>query len=102
MNCRYAPGTLNTLMLSPCIATMGGVLESVTCTVKIDMPGAVGVPLMTQPALMFSPAGSAPVAMLQVCAPVPPITWSEALYARPMFPSGRVVVRMASGIPAKG
>src|SRR5260370_615488 len=47
---RPAPGVLATVILSGCIAVVGGVLESVTCTVNPFGPGVVGMPRIT-PAL---------------------------------------------------
>ena len=43
-----------------------GVCESVTCTLKCEVPSVVGVPLMTPALLMFKPAGRVPEAMDQV------------------------------------
>ncbi len=44
----------------------GGLLESVTPTVTVAVPGVVGVPLTTQPAPSVSPAGRLPAVMAQV------------------------------------
>jgi hypothetical protein len=43
----------------------GGFPESVTVTVTVDVPGAVGVPVITQPDRV-KPTGNVPEAMLQV------------------------------------
>jgi len=40
--------------------------ESVTRTVKLDVPAAVGVPLITPAALRVSPAGRVPIATAHV------------------------------------
>jgi hypothetical protein len=48
--------------------------ESVTRTVKLEVPEADGVPLMAPPLVMgFIPVGSAPDAKDQVSGPVPPV-----------------------------
>jgi hypothetical protein len=56
-----------TVMLNCLVAVWAGVELSVTCTVKLDAPPAVGVPEMT-PAFSDRPAGKGPlpVARLQV------------------------------------
>jgi hypothetical protein len=46
---------------------------SVTCTVKLDVPGAEGVPVMLPEALSDSPAGSAPAVTAQLIGGVPPL-----------------------------
>jgi hypothetical protein len=54
--------------------------ESVTFTVKLEEPAAVGLPEIAPEPLRFSPAGSdEPVARLQVRAPMPPVAASVAL-----------------------
>ena len=48
-------------------AVLAGLLESVTCTVKLEVPAAVGVPVMAPvEALRLSPAGSEPLVSDQV------------------------------------
>jgi hypothetical protein len=42
------------------VAVSAGVCESVTFTVKFDVPEEVGVPLMTPPELKVSPVGRLP------------------------------------------
>jgi hypothetical protein len=51
-------------MLKALVAFCTGLPESLTCMVKLKVPGAVGVPEMT-PVLLFSdrPAGSEPLAI---------------------------------------
>ena len=51
---------------------VGGV-ESVTCTVKLDVPAAVGVPEITPAVLTVRPAGSVPLARLHAKGGVPPV-----------------------------
>ena len=41
-------------------AVLAGLLESVTVTVKLEVPEAVGVPVMAPVVLRLSPAGSEP------------------------------------------
>jgi len=50
----------------------GGVLLSVTRSVKVDVPTVVGVPLMAAP-LKDSPAGNVPDTRDHVYGPVPPV-----------------------------
>ena len=53
-----------------------GVLDpSLTCTVNVDGPAAVGVPEIVAP-FSDKPAGSVPVRKLQVYVPVPPFAAS--------------------------
>jgi hypothetical protein len=48
-------------------AVFTGLLESVTCTVKLEVPVAVGVPVMAPlEALRLSPPGSEPEVTFQV------------------------------------
>src|SRR3990170_5051472 len=46
---------------SACVAVAAGVAESLTRTVKLEVPAAVGVPLITPAALRLKPAGRLPV-----------------------------------------
>ena len=48
-------------------------LASVTCTVKLAVPAAVGVPLRTPPLLKLNPAGKLPDASDQLYGVVPPV-----------------------------
>ena len=54
---------------------VGGVV-SVTCTVKLDVPAAVGVPEITPAVLNERPAGSAPLSRLHAMGDVPPVAVS--------------------------
>ena len=48
-------------------AVLAGLLESVTCTVKLEVPVAVGLPVIAPVvALRLSPAGSEPQVTFQV------------------------------------
>src|SRR5271166_6509261 len=49
---RVKPGAAVTVMLSGAIALAGGDSESLTCTVKLEVPAVVGVPEIT-PLLAF-------------------------------------------------
>jgi hypothetical protein len=71
-------------------------LLSVTVTVTLAVPAAVGVPLMLPPALRFNPAGSAPLLTAQVYPPVPPLAVSVCEYADPTVPAGNDVVVIVS------
>ena len=61
-----------TVILWLCVAVSR--LASVTCTVKLDVPVPVGVPLIS-PLELFSvsPAGNEPVLIDQVYGPAPPL-----------------------------
>src|SRR5229473_330332 len=64
---------------------------SVASTRKVNVPAAVGVPVMLAP-LMASPGGSAPDHSDQVTAPVVPAAASAWLYAVPWLPPGKLAV----------
>ena len=58
---------------SGCVAVCGvGVVESCTCTVKLNVPTVVGVPEITAPD-KFNPGGKLPDTILQVYGVVPPV-----------------------------
>ena len=49
------------------VAVLGGLLESVAVTVKLEVPEALGVPVIAPlEALRLSPAGSEPLVSAQV------------------------------------
>jgi hypothetical protein len=48
------------------VAVLGGVAESVTVTVKLKVPNAVGVPESAPAELIITPVGSAPDVIAQV------------------------------------
>jgi hypothetical protein len=77
-------------------SSVSGVLWlSVTRTVKLDVPEAVGVPLMTpvdEPKL--NPAGRLPETTDQLYGVLPPVAASVWLYASPIVPLGTLVVVM--------
>lgn len=81
------------VMLNGWVADAGVGAESVTFTVKFDVPEAVGVPeIFPVPALNAKPAGRLPEAMLQVRFPVPPSACKVALYAVCTAPAASEVV----------
>ena len=85
---------------SACASVVGLLAESVTDTVKFELPaGPAGVPVMAPAELIESPAGKAPALMLNVFAPLPPVEAMASLYAEPTTPSLAVVVVMLSGPP---
>jgi hypothetical protein len=70
------------VMLSCCCAESGPACppdESVTFTVKVKTPVAVGVPEIVPELLKDSPAGSEPVTTVQVSVPAPPVACKVAL-----------------------
>ena len=68
-----AKGLLTVMALLAISTAAVGVCESVTCTLKVVVPSAVGVPLITPPVLMFNPAGRVPELRAQVNGPTPPV-----------------------------
>ncbi len=64
--------------------------ESVAVTVKVNVPGVVGVPEITPPLVSGDkPVGRAPVVTLKVYGPVPPVAVKVWLYAIPAVPCGK-------------
>ena len=59
-------GAAATTMLSDPVADWGDDAESLTVTVKLELPDALGVPLITPAVERVNPAGSEPEAKLQV------------------------------------
>src|ERR1700737_1585315 len=72
-----ARGAGLTMMLNALVAVCCGVLASAACTVKLDVPGVVGVPEIT-PVPLFSdrPTGHVPKVTLHVIGAVPPLDCS--------------------------
>ena len=62
--------------------------ESPTCTVKVDVPVAVGVPLITPSVDSDSPAGNEPDATDHEYGGVPPEADNVCEYADPTTPAG--------------
>lgn len=62
---------------------------SVTRTLKLAVPAAVGVPEITPPAERVNPAGNVPSDSDQVYGDMPPLAVSVWLYAVPTVPFGR-------------
>jgi hypothetical protein len=75
-----------------------GLLESVALTVRFAVPGAVGVPLTTQPAPRARPAGRVPAVIVQEYGDVPPLTPIVASYGMPVVPFGSEVTVSISGV----
>ena len=71
--------------------------ESVACTVKLDWPALVGVPLIVPALLKLRPAGNAPDAIVQEYGIVPPVAVSVNEYAFPTMPFGTEAVVIVSG-----
>ena len=73
--------------------------ESLTNSVKADLPGVVGVPLrMPLMPSSFKPAGKLPAAILQFSGVVPPFADRVALYAVPTLPPGNEDVAITGGL----
>ena len=74
---------------------------SVTRTVKVNVPAAVGVPLSTPPVLSESPPGAAPPTIAQlVYGVVPPVAANVCVYATPTVPAGNGDAVVIVGGPA--
>ena len=61
---------------------------SATCTVKLDVPAAEGVPLMAPAELRERAAGRLPALTVHVYPPVPPLAAKGCEYAVPTTPFG--------------
>ena len=61
------------MILSGLVAVV--LAESLTCTVKFDVPAVEGVPEIVPPVASVSPSGSDPDVMLQVFPPAPPVAF---------------------------
>jgi hypothetical protein len=75
--------------------------ESVTCTMKLYVPEATGVPDITPPELRFSPVGRLPELNDQAYGVMPPEAASVWLYGVSRLPDGRgdeVVMANASTV----
>jgi hypothetical protein len=68
---------LRTLRSNAFEACCAGEEESVTCTVKLEGPALVGVPLIVPPLLKLRPAGNAPEVTVHEYGVVPPVAVSE-------------------------
>jgi hypothetical protein len=77
-----------------------GVVESVTCAVKLKEPEAVGVPEIVPADDSVSPPGNAPALMLQLYGWVPPLAASVVEYAVPTCPDGTDTVVICSAVTA--
>ena len=85
-------------MLSGPETVFVGLLESVTVTVRFEVPAAVGVPPTVQP-LNVRPAGSVPELIEQLYGVVPPLAPIVAEYVTPTVPPGSVLVSVnAAGL----
>ena len=80
-------------MLSAWLAVCGGLLESTTWTVKLDVPVPAGEPVIA-PVLAVSVRGEgkAPEMMLHVNGPCPPLSPRVWLYGVATVPFGSEVV----------
>jgi hypothetical protein len=91
-------GGLVTVILSAAdVFTAIGVCESVTVTVKFEVPGVpLGVPEMIPLLLSVKPAGRLPPVTAQLYGGTPPVASSIWLYAVPSDPPGNVVVAIVN------
>ena len=85
-----------TMIDSAALACCAGDPMSLTVTVKLVVPAAVGVPEITPvDAFRVNPAASDPELTDQVSLPVPPVAASCVVYAEPTTPGGRLAVETA-------
>ncbi len=92
-----AGGKLTRMLRGP-VPDWGGLLWSVTITVKLVRPlGPVGVPVMAPAGLMLRPRGRLPVLTVNANAPRPPVAATVWLYAVPSTPAASVVVVIDGG-----
>jgi hypothetical protein len=73
-------------------AVSAGLVESTTWTVNVDVPDAVGVPVIAPPELSVRPVGNAPAVTDQVYGNVPPVAANFAEYDLLSLPTLSVVV----------
>jgi hypothetical protein len=89
------------VMLKDLVVVCVGDEESLTCTVKDDVPAAVGVPeIWPEEALRVSPAGKEPELIDQEYGDVPPEAASEAAYAELTCPEVSEVVVIEMDVTA--
>ena len=90
------------VMLSVACAVCTGLLESVTCTLKLIVPIPVGVPEITPPVESANPPGKFdPDTSVQLYGALPPPATNAWLYATPCAPAGiGDGVATVSGAPA--
>jgi hypothetical protein len=78
------------------VAVSGGAPESVSLKVTLEVPAAVGVPVMAPVvALRLRPAGSVPDTMVHISGATPPVLARVAEYAVPMVPEASAPVAVA-------
>ena len=71
--------------------------------VRLEVPVAVGVPLMTPVAgLRARPEGRVPAVMLKVYGVVPPVACTVVVYGVPMVPPGGFALTIARAVPVPG
>jgi len=83
------------------VAVFCGLPESRTLKVGEDVPGVVGVPLITPEELRVRPTGNAPLLISQLFVPVPPVDANVTVrYGCVTVPDGRgdAVVMIRSGV----
>ena len=85
------PPPVMVMLTGPPVVCCGFEL-SLTLTVRLEVPAVVGIPLTVQLfGASVSPAGSAPVVILQVKGGFPPVTPKTWLYGVPTIPPGKVL-----------
>ena len=85
-------------MLNGCVTVCTELLESMTLTVKLNVPAAVGVPVINPVVeLMANPGGSDPALIDHVYEVAPPLALTFAEYETLITPLGREVVVIDKG-----
>jgi hypothetical protein len=90
--------TLSTVSVSVAETVCAVVSLSVTCTVKVEAPSAVGVPLMTPVFDIVNPAGRLPLVSFQKYGCIPPVAISVAVYGLARKASVKVVLAIANAV----
>ncbi len=82
------PGCVMAIATEAAVTVTGVVAESVTETLKLNVPAAVGVPEIAPVELLnVNPVGSAPLAIAKLFVPEPPLAEMLAsLYGVPRVP----------------
>lgn len=80
------------------LAVCGVGLESFTCKLKLDVPAAVGEPVIAPVELFkLSPVGKEPKATLHVYGVIPPVAEAVEAYELWVIPPGNAEKLMVSG-----
>lgn len=88
---------LFSMMEMPSVAVRVAIAVSVTRTTNTESPARVGVPESEPSIASARPAGKAPDSSAHAYGGAPPLADSEAEYAAPITPVGKLTGEIASG-----